>query len=53
MIGSELEAMIEERNRARRYKDFKKADSIRKKLEEKGIILEDTKDGQTTWYRKL
>jgi len=52
-IGSELEAMIEERNRARRCKDFKKADSIRKKLEEKGIILEDTKDGQTTWYRKL
>lgn len=46
-IGSELAAMIEERNKARRAKDFKKADSIRKELEEKGIILEDTKDGKT------
>jgi cysteinyl-tRNA synthetase len=52
-IDSELVAMIEERNRARRAGDFKKADSIRKGLEEKGIILEDTKDGRTTWRRKL
>ena len=32
-------------------KDFKEADKIRKELEEKGIILEDTKDG-TTWRKK-
>jgi cysteinyl-tRNA synthetase len=52
-IDPELVAMIEERNRARRAEDFRKADSIRKELEQKGIILEDTKDGRTTWRRKL
>jgi cysteinyl-tRNA synthetase len=31
---------------------FQEADEIRKNLEQKGIILEDTKDG-TTWRRKL
>jgi cysteinyl-tRNA synthetase len=51
-MDSETRAMIEERNKARSTKDFKKADSIRKKLEARGIILEDTKDG-TTWRRKI
>lgn len=44
--------LIAERNAARKSKDFKKSDEIRKKLEEEGIILEDTKDG-TTWRRKI
>lgn len=44
--------MIRERNEARMKKDFKRSDEIRKELEDKGIILEDTKDG-TTWRRKL
>jgi len=48
-----VDLKIKEREEARRAKDFKKADSIRKELEEKGIILEDTKDGKTTWRRKL
>jgi len=48
-----VELKIKEREEARRVKDFKKADSIRKELEAKGIILEDTKDGKTTWRRKL
>jgi cysteinyl-tRNA synthetase len=52
-LDSELAAMIEERNRARKLRDFKRADSIRKELEIKGIILEDTKDGKTAWRRKL
>jgi cysteinyl-tRNA synthetase len=43
---------IRERNEARKNKDFKKSDDIRKELEDKGIILEDTKDG-TTWRKKL
>jgi len=40
------------REQLRKEKKFKEADDIRKNLEEKGIILEDTKDG-TTWRRKL
>ncbi len=39
---------IVERQEARKAKDWETADSIRKELEEKGIILEDKKDG-TTW----
>ena len=41
------------RNKARQNKDFELADKIRKELEEKGIVLEDTKDVKTTWRRKL
>ncbi|MDO8525802.1 MAG: cysteine--tRNA ligase [Candidatus Omnitrophota bacterium] len=52
-IDSEMAAMIKERDRARSEKDFKKADLIRKKMEEKGIILEDSKDGTTIWRRKI
>jgi cysteinyl-tRNA synthetase len=36
----------------KKQKKYAEADEIRKTLEEKGIILEDTKDG-TTWRRKL
>jgi len=44
----EIEGLIEERNAARRDKDFKKADAIRARLLEKGIVLEDAPKG-TTW----
>jgi len=47
-LDAELEKMIKERNDAKRSKDFKRADAIRKELLGKGIILEDTKEG-TTW----
>jgi cysteinyl-tRNA synthetase len=47
-----IEELIEKRNKARKNGDFKEADSIRKELEDNGIILEDTKEG-TTWRRKL
>jgi cysteinyl-tRNA synthetase len=36
---------IEERNEAKRSKDYDKADEIRRELEEKGIILKDTREG--------
>ncbi len=48
----EIESKILERNEARKEGNFALADKIRKELEVKGIILEDTKDG-TTWRRKL
>ncbi|MFH0827839.1 MAG: cysteine--tRNA ligase, partial [Candidatus Omnitrophota bacterium] len=48
----DVEELIKKRNEAKKKKDFKEADEIRKDLEAQGIILEDTKDG-TTWRRKL
>ncbi len=49
----EIKAKILERNQARENKDYALADKIRKDLEAKGIILEDTKDGNTTWRRRI
>jgi len=49
----EVDNLIKERIKARQDKNFVLADKIRKELEEKGIILEDTKKGKTTWRRKL
>ena len=42
--------LIIDRNNARKDKDFKKADEIRSKLDELGIILEDN-NNQTTWRK--
>ncbi|MBQ3164971.1 MAG: cysteine--tRNA ligase [Lachnospiraceae bacterium] len=48
-IDAELEsyvlAKIEERKAAKKEKDFAKADAIRNELLEKGIVLEDTREG--------
>jgi len=48
----EIKSKIQDRVNAKKLKDYVLADKIRKKLEEKGVILEDTKDS-TTWRRKL
>ena len=50
-LDSEIESMIEQRNQARKVKDFKTADEIRDKLKEMGIILEDTSHG-VKWHRE-
>lgn len=47
---AEIDALIEERQAARKAKDFAKADAIRDRLKGMGIILEDTKDG-VKWKR--
>jgi len=44
-VDSEIEALIEERQKARAEKDFKRADEIRDILKEKGITLKDTPQG--------
>ncbi|MFA5411183.1 MAG: cysteine--tRNA ligase [Candidatus Omnitrophota bacterium] len=48
-----IQDLIAKRIRLKEEKKFSEADKIRKDLEAKGIILEDTKDGKTTWRRKL
>ena len=45
-----IEKLIEERQAARKEKNFKRADEIRNELLEKGIILEDTREG-VKWKR--
>lgn len=46
-----IEALIEERNEARRARDFAKADRIRTQLAAEGIIIQDTAAG-TRWRRE-
>jgi cysteinyl-tRNA synthetase len=46
-----IEAKVAERNDARRQKNFKKADEIRKALAAQGIIIEDKPDGTSRWKR--
>jgi len=43
----EIQNLVAEREDARRYKDWKRSDEIRKQLSEAGIILEDRPDGST------
>jgi cysteinyl-tRNA synthetase len=47
----DIEALITERNAAKKAKNYPRADEIRKELEVAGIILED-KPGGTEWRRK-
>jgi cysteinyl-tRNA synthetase len=46
-----VKILIEQRNTARQKKDFVAADALRKKLEEAGVVLEDT-PGETVWRFK-
>jgi cysteinyl-tRNA synthetase len=50
MLDTEIQALIDERQEARRRRDFGRADEIRLELAERSIILEDTKDG-VRWKR--
>jgi len=49
---SEIEALIAERQAARKRRDFAASDRVRDQLAERGIILEDSRDGQVRWKRK-
>jgi cysteinyl-tRNA synthetase len=51
LLDSEIQALIDERQAARKARNFARADEIRLELTEKGIILEDAKDG-LRWRRK-
>ncbi|MCM3550391.1 cysteine--tRNA ligase [Alkalihalobacillus clausii] len=50
LLDAEIEALIEERNVARKERNFARADEIRDLLKEKNIVLEDTPQG-VRWKR--
>ena len=50
-LDAEIEKLIEERQAARKAKDFATADKIRDKITAMGIVLEDTREG-VKWHRK-
>lgn len=50
LLDSDIEALINERQEARKAKDFAKADEIRNKLADMGITLLDTREG-VKWKR--
>ena len=52
MPAAEVEALIEERQAAKRRRDFQRADAIRQQLADSGIYVEDTKDGRVRWKYK-
>jgi cysteinyl-tRNA synthetase len=52
MDESEIEELIRQRNEARAQKEWAKADEIRNKLKQMGIVLED-KDGVTKWRKDI
>ena len=50
LLDADIENLIQERQDARKAKNFARADEIRNELLEKGIILEDTREG-VKWKR--
>jgi len=48
---NDIELLIQEREKARKSKDFKKADEIREQLDKNNVVLEDV-DGKTIWRVK-
>ena len=51
LLDEEIDRQVNERNEARKQKDFKKADEIRQFLASRGIVIEDKPDGTSRWKR--
>lgn len=49
---AEIDRLVEERQAARKARDFARADALRKQLADQGIILEDTPQG-VRWKRRV
>jgi cysteinyl-tRNA synthetase len=51
LTDNAIDALVAERTQAKKQRNFARADEIRNELAEKGVILEDSKDG-VRWKRK-
>jgi len=51
LSDADIDALIAERTQAKQQRNFARADAIRNELLEKGILLEDSKEG-VRWKRK-
>jgi cysteinyl-tRNA synthetase len=51
LTDEQIEALVAERTAAKKARNFARADAIRNELAEKGVMLEDSKDG-VKWRRK-
>jgi cysteinyl-tRNA synthetase len=51
LSDADIDALVAERTLAKKQRNFARADAIRNELLEKGIVLEDSKDG-VRWKRK-
>lgn len=51
LTDTDIDALIAERNTARKQRNFRRSDEIRDELAAKGVIIEDSKDG-VRWKRK-
>jgi len=51
LTDAAIEALMAERSLAKKQRNFARADEIRKELAEKGVVIEDSKDG-VRWKRK-
>ena len=51
LTATQIETLIDQRNAARRNKDFAEADRVRDELASQGVVLEDGAGG-TTWRRE-
>jgi cysteinyl-tRNA synthetase len=52
LADAEVEALVAERQAARKRRDFAASDRLRDQLANHGIILEDSRDGGVRWKRK-
>jgi len=52
LSDAEIEALVAERQAVRKRRDFAASDRIRDQLAERGVILEDSRDGGVRWKRK-
>ena len=52
LSDAEIEKLVAERQAARKQRDFASSDRIRQELADRGIILEDSRDGSVRWKRK-
>lgn len=51
LSSEQIESYIEQRNAARKNKDFAEADRVRGLLSDQGVILKDSREG-TSWFRE-